>query len=86
MTMLGLTPQSGGVQELVHKSIVGTDEIRYAATVSSLRLNNKQAGEEKRPSVLFENIIYDCNIGLRFWESSVVTFDVPHQQIIVARP
>ena len=84
MDMLGLTAHSSGVQESGHTSVLGKNELRYRASASSLQLDDTQISTEGKPSILFEDIIYDCNVGIDFWKNRVVTFDVPHRKMVVA--
>jgi hypothetical protein len=84
MSMLGLTAQSSGVEESEHTSILGNKEVRYRALAPSLRLDDTEMGTEDKPSVLFEDIIYDCNVGIDFWKNRVVTFDIPHKETMVS--
>lgn len=86
MSMLGLTAHSSGVQESDHTSILGKNEVRYRASASSLWLDDTQIGTEDKPSILFEDIIYDCNVGIDFWRNRVVTFDIPHREMVIAEP
>ena len=86
MSMLGLTAHSSGVQESDHTSILGKNEVRYRTAASSLRLDDTQIGTEDKPSILFEDIIYDCNVGIDFWRNRVVTFDIPDRAMVIAQP
>jgi hypothetical protein len=84
MDALVLTSKSSGVKESAHTTILGNTETRYSAPVDSLTLGDTQIASSAHPSVLFENIIYDCNIGIDFWINKAVTFDIPHKQLIAA--
>ena len=86
MNTLGLTAHSSGVQESDHTSVLGKSEVRYRASVSSLRLYDTQVGTEEKPTILFEDIIYDCNVGIDIWRNRVVTFDIPHRRMLVTEP
>lgn len=84
MSILGITAQSSGVEASEHTSILGKKEVRYRASAPSLRLDDSQMGTEDKSSVLFEDIIYDCNVGIDFWKDRVVTFDIPRREMVVS--
>ncbi|MFZ1941398.1 MAG: retropepsin-like aspartic protease [Terracidiphilus sp.] len=84
MDALGLTAKSSGVKESKHTTILGNTETRYSAPVDSLTLGDTQIASSPHPSVLFENIIYDCNVGIDFWMNKTVTFDIPHKKLVVS--
>jgi len=84
MKRLGLDPLSLGIKQSEHTSILGNKEIRYRATLDAFSLEGTKLGAGRKTPVLFEDIIYDCNVGVDFWFNHVVTFDIPHQHLIVA--
>jgi hypothetical protein len=84
MDVLGLTSKSSGVKESTHTTILGNTESRYNALVDSLTLGDTQIGSPAHPSILFEDIVYDCNIGIDFWLNKIVTFDRPDKQLVVS--
>ena len=72
----------------VHKhrtaNAAGGQLTRYSANVPRLSLLASHSVAAEHPRVSFANIIYDCAVGVDFWAGKVVTFDIPHRQIIVS--
>jgi Aspartyl protease len=83
MDMLGMQKESEAVKKLEHTSILGTKEVRYQAT-SSIALEGLPASGLQNVPVLFEDLIYDCNVGTEYWAHRAVTFDIPHKSLIVS--
>jgi hypothetical protein len=84
MKLLGLGPHSSAVRKTEHTSILGNKEFRYHATVPTLQLDGNPSTANQEAHALFEDIIYDCNIGIDFWVDRLITFDIPGKTLIVA--
>jgi hypothetical protein len=84
MVKLGLKPDSPGVKTQEATSILGHREERYVAPVPSLRLVGTELSAPGKSSALFEDLIYDCDVGIDFFENRVVTFDLAHRQLIIS--
>ena len=84
MKMLGLRPGGPGVQDMQATSILGHREQRYLAPVASIRLAGTGIAAAGASSALFEDLIYDCDVGMDFFQNRTVTFDIPSRQLIVS--
>lgn len=84
MKPLGVDPNSDVVKSSEHTTILGNKELRYSAIVPAPHLSDIPFGKDEVARALFEDIIYDCNIGIDYWANRVVTFDVPHKGLIVS--
>ncbi|HEY1653602.1 MAG TPA: aspartyl protease family protein [Candidatus Tumulicola sp.] len=56
------------------------------ATIPELTLSDAPDATLARPSVVFENLVYDCNVGNQFWDGKVFTLDIPRRVMYVAPP
>lgn len=57
------------------------------ATIPSLMLDGDIADNTmKRPKVIFEDLVYDCNVGNDFWAQKLFTLDIPQRVMYVAPP
>ena len=83
MDMLGLKKEDEAVKKLESTSILGTKEVRYQAT-SAISLEGVSTDGLRSVPVLFENLIYDCNVGTDYWAHRAVTFDIPRKSLIVS--
>jgi hypothetical protein len=84
MKLLGLDANSSGVRKSEHTSILGNKEYRYNATLPTLQLEGNPSTAQQQTPTLFEDIIYDCNVGIGFWAGHLVTFDIPDKVLIVS--
>jgi len=84
MKLLGLSPQSSGVKQSSDATILGHKEFRYSTTIPSLALQGVPASALTNPPVMFQDMIYDCVIGSKFWAGRSVTFDVPGKSLILS--
>jgi predicted aspartyl protease len=57
-----------------------------AATIGSLSLMDDHRSVMQHPSVVFENLVYDCNVGTDFWADKIFTLDIPQRMMYVAPP
>ncbi len=57
-----------------------------AASIPSLTLIGASDSTVQRPSVVFEDLVYDCNVGNEFWANKVFTLDVLQRVMYVAPP
>jgi hypothetical protein len=57
-----------------------------AATIPSLTLIGASDSTVGRPTVVFEDLVYDCNVGNAFWASKVFTLDIPQRVMYLAPP
>lgn len=55
-------------------------------TIGSLTLDGADDSAVKQPRVVFEDLVYDCNVGTAFWADKVITLDIPHRLMWVAPP
>ena len=55
-------------------------------TIGSLTLDGADDSVVKQPRVVFEDLVYDCNVGNAFWADKVITLDIPHRVMYVAPP
>lgn len=84
MKQLGVDPNSSAVKRSEYTTILGNKELRYTATIPAPSLEGvPRATTGQAVSALFEEIIYDCNIGIDYWANRIVTFDVPHRALLV---
>ena len=56
------------------------------ATIPSLMLDGAADSIMQRPKVVFEDLVYDCNVGNDFWANKVFTLDIPQRVMYVAPP
>ncbi|MGA8534856.1 MAG: hypothetical protein WB615_12180 [Candidatus Tumulicola sp.] len=57
-----------------------------AASIPSLGIVGASDSVVQRPSVVFEDLVYDCNVGNEFWQNKVFTLDIPQRVMYVAPP
>jgi hypothetical protein len=57
-----------------------------AATIGSLSLADDQRSVMQHPSVVFEDLVYDCNVGTDFLADKIFTLDIPQRMMYVAPP
>lgn len=57
-----------------------------AATIGSLALDGAPDSAMQHPRVVFEDLVYDCNVGTDYWADKVFTLDIPHRVMYVAPP
>ncbi|MEO6835374.1 MAG: aspartyl protease family protein [Candidatus Tumulicola sp.] len=57
-----------------------------AATIPSLALVGAPDSGLQRPNVVFEDLVYDCNVGNEYWAGKVFTLDIPQRVMYVAPP
>jgi hypothetical protein len=57
-----------------------------AASIPSLTLAGDPTTAMQRPNVVFEDLVYDCNVGNQFWDGRVFTLDIPERVIYMAPP
>lgn len=55
-------------------------------TIGSLTLDGADDSVVKQPRVVFEDLVYDCNVGNAYWADKVITLDIPHRVMYVAPP
>ena len=56
------------------------------ATIPSLALVGASDTTMADPQVVFQDLVYDCNVGNAFWNGKVFTLDIPHHVMYVAPP
>lgn len=57
-----------------------------AATVPQVALADAPDSIIQRPDVVFQDLVYDCNVGNEFWNGKIFTLDIPHRVMYVAPP
>jgi Aspartyl protease len=83
MALIDITPQSPGVVAHEYTTILGNKGTRYNAPLPSITLDDRPEIGIAPAHALFEDIIYDCDVGIDFWKGRIVTFDIPRKQILV---
>ncbi len=78
---LGVNPADPGLKHV--KTPLGQG---VAATIPSLTLIGASDSTMQRPNVVFEDLVYDCNVGNEFWANKVFTLDVLQRVMYVAPP
>ncbi len=56
------------------------------ATIGSLALDGAPDSVMQRPKVVFEDLVYDCNVGNDFWTNKLFTLDIPQRVMYLAPP
>ena len=56
------------------------------ATIGSLALAGAPDSVLHRPKVVFEDLVYDCNVGNEFWTNKLFTLDIPQRVMYLAPP
>lgn len=84
MKQLGVDPNNSAVKRSEHTTILGNKELRFTATIPAPSLEGIPAVAGETVPALFEEIIYDCNIGIEYWMNRIVTFDIPHRVLLVS--
>jgi Aspartyl protease len=54
------------------------------ATIPSLALIAAPGEVLRNPTVVFEDLVYDCNVGNSFWGDKVFTLDIPERAMYLA--
>ena len=57
-----------------------------AAAIPSLTLIGAPDWTLQRPNVVFEDLVYDCNVGNEYWSNKLFTLDIPERAVYVAPP
>lgn len=57
-----------------------------AASIPSLTLIGAPDWTLPRPNVVFEDLVYDCNVGNEYWSNKLFTLDIPERAMYVAPP
>ncbi len=57
-----------------------------SATIPSLTIIGASDSTMQRPNVVFENLVYDCNVGTEYWANKVFTLDILQRVMYVAPP
>jgi Aspartyl protease len=53
-------------------------------TIPSLALSAAPGAVLRNPTVVFEDLVYDCNVGNNFWSDKVFTLDIPERAMYLA--
>jgi hypothetical protein len=53
-------------------------------TIPSLALDAAPAAVLRNPTVVFEDLVYDCNVGNDFWGDKIFTLDIPERTLYLA--
>ncbi|HEY1680515.1 MAG TPA: retropepsin-like aspartic protease [Candidatus Tumulicola sp.] len=53
-------------------------------TIPSLALSAASGAVLHNPTVVFEDLVYDCNVGNNFWSDKVFTLDIPERTMYLA--
>jgi hypothetical protein len=85
MDALGIDKESKSVEKSTIKTITGVERTRYKTTVPELGFRSSPGSAKKDAPVAFSDIIFDCVIGIDYYRDKVLTFDIAHRQLIVAR-
>lgn len=56
------------------------------ATIGSLTLDGAPDSMMKQPPVVFEDLVYDCNVGNAFWADKLFTLEIPQRVMWIAPP
>ena len=81
---LGINTNAASVRQRVSKNIAGATVVRYDTAIPSVALDGTKLGME-HPRVAFSDIIYDCVIGLDFWQGRAVTWNIAGRELVVSR-
>ncbi len=81
---LGVNINSPGVTKHVSKNIAGATVVRYDTQIPRIALLDAPKIALQNPKVAFSDIIYDCVIGVDFWQGRTVTFDVAHRELTLS--
>ena len=57
-----------------------------SATIPQVALADAPDSAIARPTVVFQNLVYDCNVGNEFWDGKIFTLDIPQRVMYVAPP
>jgi hypothetical protein len=53
-------------------------------TIPSLALSAAPGVPLRNPTVVFEDLVYDCNVGNDFWSDKIFTLDIPERAMYLA--
>ena len=85
MGALGIDKDSKSVEKYTGKTITGAERTRYKTTIPVLSFKSSPNSWKEDARVAFSDIIYDCVIGIDYYRDKVLTFDIAHRELIVAR-
>jgi hypothetical protein len=85
MEALGIDKESQSVEKVTTKSFTGAERTRYKTTLPQLGFRSSPASAMKDAPVAFSDITFDCVIGIDYYRDKVLTFDIAHRELIVAR-
>jgi len=85
MDALGIDKDSQSVEKSTIKTITGVERTRYKTTVAQIGFESSPSSAKKDAPVAFSDIIFDCVIGIDYYRDKVLTFDIAHRELIVAR-
>lgn len=86
LSLLKIDSNSASVSQSEIKSITGLSEERLVTQVSNISLRGLPKVSVDKSEVVFKpNLIFDGDLGIKFWENRRLTIDIPHQRIIVGQ-
>jgi hypothetical protein len=86
LPLLKINGNSANVSQDETKSITGLIEERLITDVSNISLRGSPKVVVDKSKVVFKsNLIFDGDLGIKFWANRRLTIDIPHQRIIVGQ-
>jgi hypothetical protein len=55
------------------------------STIPELQLQGAAQTRRAKPHAAFVDMIYDCNVGTRFWDRTALTVDIPARKLYVSK-
>lgn len=84
MPLLHVDKDSNDVKKRETTTVAGAKQIRYIATLPQISLADATQVSLDHPHLSFSDLIYDCVIGLDFWQGRALTIDIPDRQLFVS--
>lgn len=86
LPLLSINGDSENVSHNKTKSITGLSEESIVTDVTNIALRGSpKVGVSKSKVVFKPNLIYDGNLGIKFWTNRRLTIDIPHKRVIVGQ-
>jgi hypothetical protein len=84
LSLLKLDDNSAGMNRTEVKSVARLNEARWTSSVSSITLSDAPKVIVNHSEAVFKDIlIFDEDLGIKFWKDGRLTIHIAHRRIIV---
>lgn len=86
MAGLGIGKDAKDVHKQERKTIAGATIVNYWTTLPRISLAEAPPVSLAPARIAFSDIIYDCVIGVDFWQGRALTIDIPDRELLISQP